>query len=152
MFRRLLPRLLGEIPAGAALSHDDAEVAVAALLVRLARADNRYGEAERQRIDTLLSLRQRLALDEIADRRAAAEMVEAEVPDTERLTTAIQTRIPHEHRAEIVAALWDLARSDGPETVWETAMVDRIAQLLGISEADSARVREGVALAIDPDS
>ncbi len=152
MFRRMLPRLLGEIPAGAALSHDDAEVAVAALLVRLARADNHYGIPERQRIDALLSLRQRLTPDEIADRRAAAEMVEAEVPDTERLTAAVRERIPHEQCAGIVAALWDLVRTDGRETLWETATVDRIAQLLGISEADSARVRRQVAMTTDPDS
>src|SRR5690554_7817325 len=107
MFRRLLPRLLGENPAGPALSRDDAEVAVAALLVRLARADNRYGELERARIDALLSLRQPLPPGEIADRRAAAEMVEAEVPDTEHLTAAIRNRIAHDQCAGIVVALWE---------------------------------------------
>lgn len=142
MFRRLLPRLLGENPAGPALSRDDAEVAVAALLVRLARADNRYGELERARIDALLSLRQPLPPDEIADRRAAAEMVEAEVPDTEHLTAAIRNRIAHDQCAGIVVALWELARTDGAETPWEIATVDRIARLLGIDATDSAQARQ----------
>ena len=150
MFRRLLPRLLGEIPDGVALTRSDAEVALAALLVRLARADSRYGASERLRIDALLSLRQDLSAGEVADRRAAAEMVEAEVPDTERLTMAIRERIPREECADILAALWDLARTDGPETVWETAAVDSIAQLLGISDADSARLRAQAVLATDP--
>ncbi|SEH58935.1 Uncharacterized conserved protein, tellurite resistance protein B (TerB) family [Paracoccus alkenifer] len=146
MFRRLLPRLLGEDPAGPALSRDDAEVAVAALLVRLARADNHYGELERARIDALLSLRQPLSPDEIADRRAAAEMVEAEVSDTRRLTAAIRTRIARDQCAGIMVALWDLARTDGAETPWEIATVDRIALLLGIGTADGAQAGQQIDL------
>lgn len=142
MFRRLLPRLLGEDPAGPALSRDDAEVAIAALLVRLARADNRYGELERARIDALLSLRQPLSPDEITDRRAAAEMVEAEVSDTERLTAAIRDRIALDQCTGIIEALWELARTDGAETPWEIATVDQIARLLGINAADSAQARQ----------
>ncbi|HRM74959.1 MAG TPA: TerB family tellurite resistance protein, partial [Paracoccus sp. (in: a-proteobacteria)] len=66
----------------AALSAQDAEVAIAALLVRIARADDHYGEVEKHRIDQVLARRRGLDAAEAAERRAAAEMIEAEAPDT----------------------------------------------------------------------
>ena len=54
MFRNLLSRLL-DAAQPAPLSAQDAEVAIAALLVRIARADDHYGEVEKHRIDQVLA-------------------------------------------------------------------------------------------------
>ncbi|NYN30490.1 TerB family tellurite resistance protein, partial [Salmonella enterica subsp. enterica serovar Typhimurium] len=84
MFRNLLSRLFTEDPNPARLAAQDAEVAIAALMVRLARADDRYSRAEQERIDHVLARRRGLDMQEAAERRAAAEMIEAEAPDTVR--------------------------------------------------------------------
>lgn len=144
MFRSLLPRLLGDTPPETALSHDDAEVAIAALLVRIARADNHYGSDERRHIDALLARRHGLSGADAADRRAAAEMIEAEAPDTVRFTRAIKDRIPLEERAEVIGAMWEIALSDGTRSADEDAAIRLAANLLGVSDVESAQMRQKV--------
>lgn len=142
MFRNLLPRLFGEDVPSSGLTADDADMAIAALLVRIARADNRYQDAEKARIDALLGHRHHLGPAEAADRRAAAEMLEAEAPDTVRFTRAVKDRVPLDQRIGIVAALWDIALVDGHRTPGEDAAVRLVAGLLGVSDVDSARARQ----------
>ena len=147
MFRSLLPRLLGDAPRETTLSHDDAEVAIAALMVRIARADNHYGKDERTQIDALLARRRDLSAADAADRRAAAEMIEAEAPDTVRFTRAIKDRIALDERAEIIGALWEIALADGTRSPDEDAMIRLVASLLGVSDVESAQQRRQVASA-----
>ena len=144
MFRSLLPRLLGDALPETALSHDDAEVAIAALMVRIARADHHYGKDERAHIDALLARRRSLSPADAADRRAAAEMIEAEAPDTVRFTRAIKDRIPLEERAEIIGALWEVALSDGARSADEDAAIRLVAGLLGVTDVESAQMRQRV--------
>ena len=73
MFRNLLSRLL-DAAQPAPLSAQDAEVAIAALLVRIARADDHYGEVEKHRIDQVLARRRGLDYAGGPERRAAAVM------------------------------------------------------------------------------
>lgn len=144
MFRRLLPRLFADDPPASGLSADDAEMAVAALLVRIARADNRYQDQERARIDALLGRRRRLRPADAADLRAAAEMLEAEAPDTVRFTRAVKERIPLEQRVEVISALWEVALADGGSSPDEDAAVRLAASLLGVSDVDRARARQAI--------
>lgn len=145
MFRNLLPRLFGDDHRqDNPLSADDAEVAVAALLVRIARADRHYRESERQRIDLILARRRSLIPSEAAERRAAAEMLEAEAPDTVRFTRAIKDRIPLDYRVSVISALWDIALSDGDRSPEEDAAIRLTCGLLGVSDKDSARARQAI--------
>ncbi len=144
MFRNLLTRLFAQDAPDQPLAAEDAELAVAALLVRVARADDRYGPAERGRIDHLLARRRHLDPSAAADRRAAAEMIEAEAPDTVRFTRAIKDRIPLERRVEVVTALWDVALADGHRSAEEDAAVRLAANLLGVSDMESATARQQV--------
>lgn len=148
MFRNLLPRLFGESdPASDPLSADDAELAVAALLVRIARADRHYGAPERRRIDLILARRRGLDPATTTDRRAAAEMLEAEAPDTVRFTRAIKDRIPLDQRIGVISGMWDVALADGDRSPEEDAAIRLAAGLLGVSDQDSARARQSVARA-----
>ncbi|MDK8872757.1 TerB family tellurite resistance protein [Paracoccus sp. SSJ] len=142
MFRNLLSRLFADPPASPHLSGQDAEVAVASLLVRLARADDHYGKAEQQRIDQVLARRRGLAAAEAAERRAAAEMIEAEAPDTVRFTRTIKERVDLQDRQDIVAALWEVAYADGDRNADEESLVRLVAGLLGVNDRDSALARQ----------
>lgn len=110
MFMDLLTRLMGD--TAAPIDRDDAELAIAALLVRVARADDHYDQAERDRIEQVLS-RRGLTAAEAAARRAQAEALEAEASDTVRFTRQIKDRIALEDRRAVLAALW---RSPMPTT------------------------------------
>jgi len=141
MFRNLLTRLFADSTDQTRLNGQDAEVAVASLLVRLARADDHYGVVEQQRIDQVLARRRGLTRIEAAEKRAAAEMIEAEAPDTVRFTRTIKERVELQDRQKIIAALWEVAYVDGQRDPEEEALVRLVAGLLGVNDRDSALAR-----------
>lgn len=142
MFADLLNRLLA--PAPAALPAPEADLSLAALLVRLARADDHYGADERVRIDRVLSARKGLSMEEAAALRASAEELESEAPDTVRFTRALKDAVPHEDRTELLEALWDVALADGSRDAEEDALIRLVANLLGVSDRESAHARQRI--------
>lgn len=144
MFRNLLDRLFTEDTNPRPLAADDAEVAIAALLVRVARADDHYRTAEKARIDAVLAERHGLALADATERRLVAEMIEAEAPDTVRFTRLIKDRVSLEDRAAIIGAMWDVSLADGHRSPNEEATIRLVASLLGVPDRDSALQRRRV--------
>ncbi len=144
MFRNLLYRLFSDDVEPRPLAAEDAEVAIAALLVRVARADDHYETSEKQRIDRVLARRRGLNADEAAERRAAAEMLEAEAPDTVRFTRLIKDRIALEDRSGVIGAMWEIAYADGRRDMDEESMVRLVSGLLGVPDRDSALIRQKV--------
>ncbi|TRW94825.1 TerB family tellurite resistance protein [Paracoccus sp. M683] len=144
MFRNLLTRLFAEDPEPGRIDATDAEVALAALLVRVARADDRYHQIEQQRIEQVLARRRGLSPQQAAERRAAAEMIEAEAPDTVRFTRTIKDRIALEDRFGVIAAMWEVAYSDEDRGPDEETVIRLVAGLLGINDRDSALARQQV--------
>ena len=144
MFRNLLSRLFNEEAPPVQLSTQDAEVALAALLVRLARADDHYGDSEKIRIDQVLAQRRGIYMDQAAERRAAAEMIEAEAPDTVRFTRLIKDRIALDDRIGVIEALWAVAYADGRRTAAEEALIRLVSGLLGVTDVDSSLARQQV--------
>ena len=142
MFESLIKRLTSPEPD--ALPETDARLALAALLVRIARSDGDYTTAELRRIDGILARRYRLS-DEDADRlRIDAESLEAEAPDTVRFTRAIKDHVPYEEREGIIEALWDVVLADGRRDDEEDALLRMVAPLLGVSDKDSGLARQRV--------
>jgi uncharacterized tellurite resistance protein B-like protein len=142
MFEHLLKRLLA--PAPTPLSAEEAHLALAALMVRIARADGDYSETEVLRIDRLLVQFYGLSPFAAARLRAEAEVLEAEAPDTVRFTRALKDAVPHEDRMELMCALWAVALADGARAAEEEALIRMVAPLLGISDRDSALARQRV--------
>ena len=142
MFGELLRRMTAPDPAP--LDPGDARLALAALLVRIARADGHYDAAEISRIDKVLAARYDLGPFEVATLRADAEVLESEAPDTVRFTRAIKDAVPHEDRAQVVESLWEIALADGGRDHEEDALMRLVAPMLGINDRDSALARQRV--------
>ncbi len=145
MFADLLSRLTASAPAP--LSDLDAKLALAALLVRIARSDGSYDADEVSRIDKILAERHTLSPFEAAELRTKAEVLEAEAPDTVRFTKAIKDAVPYEDRTGVVEALWAVVLADGHRDDQENALLRLTANLLGVSDRDSALARQKVAKA-----
>ncbi len=145
MFRNLLDRLFTDDPSPRPLATDDAEVAVAALLVRVARADDHYHQTEKRRIDEVLAERHGLGLADAAERRLVAEMIEAEAPDTVRFTRLIKDRVSLEDRAAIIGAMWEISLADNHRSANEETAIRLVSALLGVTDRDSALQRRRVA-------
>lgn len=142
MFKSLLRRLLA--PAQTAPTLPEREVALAALLVRIARADGSYDAQEQSRIERILVRRDGLAAPEATALRLRAEEIEAEAADAVRFTRLLKTMVPLEDRAGVIEALWEVALADGHRGAEEDAQIRLAANLLGINDRDSALARRRV--------
>ena len=142
MFADFLRRLTA--PGPAPLPDPEARLALAALLVRVARSDGNYDKAEAERIDRILATRYRLSPFEVAALRREAEILESEAPDTVRFTRAIKDAVPYESRTAVIEAMWDVALADGGRDNDEANLLRLVANLLGIADMDSNLARQRV--------
>jgi uncharacterized tellurite resistance protein B-like protein len=136
----ILRRLLAPDPER--LPAPDAKVALAALLVRVARTDGLYAAEEVERIDRVLAEHHRLGPFEAARLRAEAETVEAAAPDTVRFTQALKAATALEDRAALMTALWSVALADGQRDDQEDRLMRMVATLLGLTDVESAQARQ----------
>lgn len=140
MFDTLLRRLLS--PGPAPLPAPEAHLALAALLVRVARADGHYAPTEQARIDRVLTRLYAQSPFAAAQLRAEAEQLETEAPDTVRFTRALKGAVPLEDRAGLVQGLWSVALADGGRADEEDQLLRLIANLLGLTDRESAEARQ----------
>lgn len=143
MFERLLSGLLA--PAPARLPEPDARLALCALMVRVARSDGDYADAEIAQIDRVLSAVHGLSPFAAASLRQEAEVLEAEAPDTVRFTRAIKAATAQEDRTGLLQALWSVALSDGGRNAEEDRLLRLVANLLGLTDVESALARQRAA-------
>ena len=143
MFANLLKNLLE--PETKSLAPADARLAIAALLVRVAQSDNNYEAAEILKIDRVLATRYQLDQKAAVVLRTEGEALEKEAPDTVRFTRAIKDAVPFEERVSVIEALWQVALADGERDAEEDALLRLVANLLGISDLESAAARKRMA-------
>ncbi|MGV6839231.1 MAG: tellurite resistance TerB family protein [Planktomarina sp.] len=133
----LLQSLFADTPSP--LPDADARLALAALMVRVARSDGDYDAAEAAQIDAVLTARYGDAAQGL---RIDAEALESQAPDTVRFTRAIKDAVAYEDRMAVVEALWSVALADGVRDDHEDAQLRLMANLLGINDRDSALARQ----------
>lgn len=136
----ILRRIL--TPAPEPLSKPDARIALAALLVRLARTDGLYAAEEVERIDRILARHHGLGPFEAAGLRSEAEAIEARAPDTVRFTQALKAATALEDRSELMVALWSVALADGQRDAQEDRLMRMVSTLLGLTDVESAQARQ----------
>jgi uncharacterized tellurite resistance protein B-like protein len=125
----------------APLPEDDARLALAALMVRAARADGEYDAGERGEIAAVLAERHGLDAEAAEALLKEAEAAEAEAPDTVRFTRLVKAAVPHEERAAVMEAIWRVVLSDGRRDPSEDALLRQLAPLLGLADRESAFAR-----------
>ncbi len=129
-------------PAPARLAEPDARLALAALLVRVARSDGYISADESLRIDRILMQRHALTASSAAALRQEATVLEADAPDTVRFTRALKAAVPLEDRTALVEALWAVALADGRRDDEEDRMLRLVTSLLGLTDVESALARK----------
>lgn len=142
MLSKLLTSVLKGEPAP--LPDADARLALTALLVRVARADNHYDAVEADQIDRVLKARYGLSPFETASLRREAEEAEREAADTVQFTRAIKDAVPLEDRIGVVEDLWQVVLADGARDAEEDSLLRLVSNLLGINDRDSALARQRV--------
>jgi len=142
-----LSRNLGAAAQDAGARERARNLAVAALLVEVLRADYDIGAPERRQV--LESLRATLALDpaQCEELLADAERTVDDAHDLHQFTAEINRALAHEEKLGLVDQLWRVAHADAVVHKYEEHIIRRIADLLHVSHREfiAAKLRAGAA-------
>jgi uncharacterized tellurite resistance protein B-like protein len=144
-FRKFLVEVSqgGEHPAH--FEHNDYRLAAAALLVHAAAIDGSISDVERNKLHSVI--KQRFDLDEAETDALVAEATEAEheAIDLYHFTSLINRVLDENGRRRVVEMMWEIVYADGRVTEFESNLIWRAADLLGISSRERIELGRRVA-------
>ena len=144
MLKNILKIFNAETPV--ILEHNDARLAITALMIRVARSDNDFSEAEFLNIKKFASQRFELNMEETDKLIKEARAIEEQAPDTVRFTKSIKEAVAFEDRSALVEDLWAIVLTDNYRDANEDALIRTVISLLGVSDKESALARQRVSL------
>ena len=138
MFERLFPR---RKPDPKPLPQPNAQLALGALLVRVAFADRHYQASEVGQIDRILAATFALKPLDAAKLRATCEALERDAPGTPEFARILKDEVAYQDRKALADAMWSVALADGERDDAEEQMLQSIEAALGLSVEDIAAAR-----------
>ncbi len=138
-----LKKLFGASPVtqGVLEQREPLELATAALLLELARADFSESAAEKEAIGHLLQRRFGTS-QEATDKLLAEAALRADrAVSLHEFTHRLNRELPESDKLSIIEMLWRVANADGRIDKHEEQLVQRIAGLLHISDRDRMRLK-----------
>ena len=139
MFERLFPR---RKPQPEPLPQHNAQLALGALLVRVAFADREYRATEIGQIDRILSETFEIGPIEAAKLRATCEKLEHDAPDTPEFARILREEVDYAHRLSLGRAMWSVALADGHRHEAEEIQLLAIETALGLTDTDIEELRK----------
>ncbi|SLN57586.1 Tellurite resistance protein TerB [Falsiruegeria litorea R37] len=125
----------------APLPDPDAELALGALLVRVAQSDRDYQLEEISLIDRILARLYQHNAIEAAKVRATCEKLHAAAPETDTFGRLIRETTGLEERLAALDALWEVVLADGEQQEGELKIVEEARIAMGLSFKDSEAAR-----------
>jgi len=124
---------------------NDYRLAAAALLVHTAAIDGNISDVERQRIHSVI--KRAFGLDEAATKELVEEATEAEheAIDLYHFTSLINRSLDEDGRRRVVEMMWEIVYADGCVSEFESNLIWRAADLLGISSRERIELGQRVA-------
>lgn len=139
MFERLFPRRT-HVPKP--LPQPNAQLALGALLVRVAFADREYKASEIGQIDRILSKTFNIGPIEAAKLRATCEALERDAPGTPEFARILREEVEYADRKALGDAMWQVAMADGHSDEAEEIQLQSIEIALGLTDMDIQEGRE----------
>jgi uncharacterized tellurite resistance protein B-like protein len=142
-------KLLAEVSQGgkqpAHFEPNDYRLAAAALLVHAAAIDGNISDVERNTLHAVI--KRRFDLDEAETDALVAEATEAEheAIDLYHFTSLLNRVLDEDGRRRVVEMMWEIVYADGRVTAFESNLLWRAADLLGISSRDRIELGRRVA-------
>ena len=144
-FKEFVDRVAGHERPARNFHEDELRLAAAALLVHAAMIDGKVDASERRKLKELLRERFDLSDDEVRRLVQEAGVEESESVDLYGFTSVLCRELDQDGRKRIVEMLWEVAMADGVVHEFESNLVWRAAELLGISTRDRVTSRQAVA-------
>lgn len=140
-----LRRLIESLADGGEATPDHDEMgAVAALLVHAATADGDLDAAEQETLTRVMGAHYGLDEAEAADLIAKARANDPEVVEIYRFTSVLQSELAQPERQSIIRLMWKVAAADGEIHEYESNLIWRTAELIGVSTRDRVKLRQEV--------
>ena len=115
------------------------ELASAALLCEVMRADYDQSDVERAALKQMLMARYRLDEQDVSQLMALAEAEVDDAVDHYQFVSLIKQHYGYDQRLELVNLMWQLAWADGSLDPLEEHRIRRLADLLYVSHSDFIR-------------
>ncbi len=139
--------LVSELAGGGkqSLEGDDYRLSTAALLVHAATVDGSFNDAERERLVQIL--RQRFDLDAAAANTLIerATVADREAIDLYHFTRLLNGKLDETGRLRLIEMMWQVAYADGGISEFESNLIWRVADLLGVSANERIALRQRAA-------
>ena len=139
MFARLFP---SRKPEPKPLPQPTPQLALGALLVRVALADRSYRAEEVGQIDRILAKTFDLKPLDAAKLRATCEALERHAPGTPEFAKILRDEVAYADRKALGDAMWSVALADGARGDDEEIQLLAIETALGLTDADMQAARE----------
>ncbi|HOP19538.1 MAG TPA: TerB family tellurite resistance protein [Parvularculaceae bacterium] len=117
------------------------ELAVAALLIEAARADEQYTDSEKALVEAALCEQFALSKEDAAALRQKAEAAQAEAMDLHQFTK-VAKNMPASEKIALVERLWIIVLSDGTRDPHEDTLVRSVCGLIYVSDPESGAARQ----------
>lgn len=123
----------------------DCQLATAALLARVATVDSEMSEARREKLRALL--KSHFGLDDLAVAQLIRDATEAarSAVDLYHFTRQLNSALDNEGRQYAVKMMWQVVYVDGHANEFESNIIWRSADLLGVSSRQRIELRQLVA-------
>lgn len=143
-FKQFADRLAGHGHRALNLREDELRLAAAALLIHAALVDGHKDAEESRKLKALLQ--KRFAIDgaELIATLGEAEAWEKQSVDLYGLTSVLCRELDQDGRKRIVEMLWEIVLADGVLHEFESNLVWRASELLGVSARDRVTLRKAV--------
>ena len=144
-FRKFLTEVSQGRKQPAHFEHNDYRLAAAALLVHEAEIDGNISEVERNTLHDVI--KRAFELDEAETDALVAEATQAEheAIDLYHFTSLINRTLNEDGRRRVVEMMWKIAYADGRITEFESNLIWRAADLLGVSSRERIELGRRVA-------
>jgi uncharacterized tellurite resistance protein B-like protein len=143
MFDRLRAFLSGlSHPGAPAGDPDDPRLAAAALLVHLADADGERSADEDTTLFSVIADAYGLDTGQTRDLIAKGEFADHEAVDFYRFTKVLSRALDRDGKRDFIAMMWDVAYADSRLDEVEDGVVWRVAELIGIEQAERVALRQ----------
>ena len=139
MLKKLLQAIRPKGPV--TLPDPDAELALGALMVRVAQSDRDYQLEEISLIDRILARLYQHNAIEAAKVRATCEKLQAAAPESDTFGRLIRETTGLAERLAAMDALWEVVLADDREHPGEVTIVEEARRAMGLSYTDSQNAR-----------
>lgn len=121
------------------------QLAAAALLVEVARADHHVSRDELEKITTILNQNFEISRDELQQLVELAESKSEHAVELHPFTRLINDSYTHDQKFELIKMMWQVAYADGQLDKYEDYIIRRLADLLHLSHRQFMQAKHAVA-------